>query len=506
VSACSTVIINLIVENTTLLGDNNTYQPKRKRRVSAPISEPHPFKACAPISSESPILQHERPATAATRPTAWATTNYHNAHSAKTRCCNDTLPNIGGEGNSRPTNTLLQTFREQLELLLRNIPSAQSENSGYGGMVMAPALYALESVTPWQDIESPGVTCRGTEANPHPTLHTNLTSEQIKDEEAIFNACKEIYDGQQSVKRAVIAALNNKINKAYRRATGGANHGIGEYQYRISEDPRDILDALQHRYPATPLERTENDTNFNTPWDPSTALEEYMDRIETAYIRSLAITPAFTPDQLLRKGYDAIAATKQYEAALLEWDKFDASHKTWANFKAHVYEKYDARVRLGHSTASSGGYGYAGNTVEADADDDSIGTLTNAVTNYHMAANANAQRVNDNFAAIAETVKALQQMQLQQQQQLAMMTNGYQVQPIIPGYIQGPPPPTAPAQYAAGGRRPHRGRRNRGGRGQQQQPYQQFQPGQQQVGFQGNPYKYYNNWNMCCTCGFDIPS
>jgi hypothetical protein len=429
-------------------------------------------------------------------------------------------------------------------------------------MVMAPALYALESVTPWQDIESPGVTCRGTEANPHPTLHTNLTSEQIKDEEAIFNACKEIYDGQQSVKRAVIAALNNKINKAYRRATGGANHGIGEYQYRISEDPRDILDALQHRYPATPLERTENDTNFNTPWDPSTALEEYMDRIETAYIRSLAITPAFTPDQLLRKGYDAIAATKQYEAALLEWDKFDASHKTWANFKAHVYEKYDARVRLGHSTASSGGYGYAGNTVEADADDDSIGTLTNAVTNYHMAANANAQRVNDNFAAIAETVKALQQMQLQQQQQLAMMTNGYQVQPIIPGYIQGPPPPTAPAQYAAGGRRPHRGRRNRGGRGQQQQPYQQFQPavgpppqiqqyqqrpqgppqapsyqqrpqghqyqqrqvnppqqqhggnippppqvtGQQQVGFQGNPYKYYNNWNMCCTCGFDIPS
>lgn len=23
---------------------------------------------------------------------------------------------------------------------------------------------------------------------------------------------------------------------------------------------------------------------------------------------------------------------------------------------------------------------------------------------------------------------------------------------------------------------------------------------------QPNPTKYYNNWNMCCSCGFDVPS
>ena len=102
-------------------------------------------------------------------------------------------------------------------------------------------------------------------------------------------------------------------------------------------------------------------------------------------------------------------------------------------------------------------------------------------------------------------------------------------------------PPTYPQQYGnyqygggrggygGRGRYSKRGGRGRGGRnGRRNQPYQQYgaPPPTQQFGGtvpfngtipppptiqkpaqQGNqtPVKYFNNWNICCKCGWDVP-
>eukprot|EP00984_Skeletonema_dohrnii_P002769 scaffold955_cov79-Skeletonema_dohrnii-CCMP3373.AAC.11 len=131
------------------------------------------------------------------------------------------------------------------------------------------------------------------------------------------------------------------------------------------------------------------------------------------------------------------------------------------------------------------------------------GSIKTFLANMHMANNARANKMNDMFAALTEGVQGLQQ----HMQQMMMMT--VQLQPQIQGYSQGPPQAWSYQQHPQVPQH-------------QQSPQNHYQYQQttgnippnpqgigeqyQHCGVQGNPRKYFNNWNMCCTCGFDVPS
>ena len=77
-----------------------------------------------------------------------------------------TLPSVA----PRPNAVNLRALSTDLEQKLETIPSHQSPEFGYVGMVMPPEIYTLRTTTPWNDWPDPG---------PHPvaaqTLQTRNT-------------------------------------------------------------------------------------------------------------------------------------------------------------------------------------------------------------------------------------------------------------------------------------------------------------------------------------------
>ena len=108
----------------------------------------------------------------------------------------------------RPTHNNINAWVKYAIDILSAIPSQQSADHGYQGMVQHPNIYALVCPDAWEEWADPGPTRRGTVYNPHPQYGTNLTPEQIKAEEAIYEARLAIYKNERVVKQAVIDCLN----------------------------------------------------------------------------------------------------------------------------------------------------------------------------------------------------------------------------------------------------------------------------------------------------------
>ena len=91
------------------------------------------------------------------------------------------------------------------------------------------------------------------------------------------------------------------------------------------------------------------------------------------------------------------------------------------------------------------GNSYHGAANAIDGDDDSLGSITQSITNMHMAYNVNAQAMNDNMSTITAETASLRAALLATQQQLAMMVNAPAQPAIIQAHAAYAP---APAHYA----------------------------------------------------------
>jgi len=341
---------------------------------------------------------------------------------------------------------------------------------------------------------------------------------------------------------------------------------MGARIYRATDEPREIIQKLRDTYgKPTPAKKSANEANFAAPWNPSEPIEELYDRLEDCYLTAMLAKPAFTIDQMIDRALRAIQQTGLYTTAVLEWNGFDLANKTWPQFKEHFAEAYEIRCATGAGTAAA--HGYANNTI--DDDDDSIDTIKDSLNNIQLANNTNAQTMSDNISAITHETSALRAALAQTQQQLAMLAQTQQysapfqwpqypavqppVQPAMQPPIQHLTMPTAPQQqaYAAAAVPPpqyqqqaigynnQRGNNNRnrnnkgnGGRGRgrgnnnrrnngaygPQPPQQQMQSingipppaygntnNNSTQGLYSNTVKHFNNWNMCFSCGWDVP-
>ena len=200
------------------------------------------------------------------------------------------------------------------------------------------------------------------------------------------------------------------------------------------------------------------------------------------------------------------------------------------------------------------GYHGAANVV----DDDSLGSITQSIANMQMANNVNVQVLNKNISTITAETRDLCSTLAAAQQQIAALlvsqrmaapptpvtvyipipTPAYTPPPppayatpppvayataAVPTYVPAPPAavptyiPVQPSPYQGQGR--GRRGRSRGGYGRgskrsmafaPQLPAAPYNPGRvpppaQTQEYAPNPYKRFNNWNMCFTCGFDVP-
>ena len=435
----------------------------------------------------------------------------------------------------RPNSTNLRCLTVDLEDKLTTIPSEQSADWGYSGMITIDEIYGLKTGgTHWTNWADPG-----------PHRATGGTSAQQRDAGARYDADKKVFDSEANVRRAINAALNIAVPREYR----GSAATVGARVYKPNECPKAILARLRDIYGrTTPAEKKANETLWSQNWNPADPIEALFMRLEECFVFALASKPPYTEEQMVDKAITAIQSTGLYETAILEWQGFDDANKTWPELKSHFGEAYEIRIASGAGTAR--GHGYANNTM--DDDDDSIASITQSIHTIQLANNASNQVMNDNISQITSQTESLRQAIADTQQQLAMLANAaptitYQ-QPVPPphymppaaaynAYAPTPPPPyQPPQQYQPRGntrRAPNsrrNGRNNRNSRSNQQ-PGQTTAPapfaptqGQATTGglqpFRGgntntnnsnrpaysNKVKYYNNWNMCYSCGFDVPN
>ena len=445
----------------------------------------------------------------------------------------------------RPTHNNINAWEKYAIDVLSAIPSQQSADHGYQGMVQHPKIYALVCSVAWEEWADPGPTRRGTEYCPHPEFGTNLTPAQIKTEEAIYEARLAVFKNERVVKQAIIDCLNRCVPESYRR-----NQGIGTRVYKIGDDPRTIIKGLRDRYgTATPQEKEQNETLFGQGWNTANeTFEDMTARLEDCFVTAVHAGPPYTVEQMLDKGLTGVKKTGLYQTALLEWNGFDDDVKTWDGFKAHFAEAYGIHLQ---TTQTSGQFGYHNANAVMDDDDSSITTITESLANLQTVSIENTRTMNDNISQLTATTNDLRQGLVQAQMALAAIAR--QQQPMIPSaqpsgwaalqanvppvpYVAPPPQYGTPAtQYQGygGGRGRGRGQggnnsrgrgrgNNRGSRGGNNGGGRGVAPGpptagggipapptmatQTQQPMQMNYTKYFNNWNMCCTCGFDVQS
>jgi hypothetical protein len=155
----------------------------------------------------------------------------------------------------RPNSTNINAFEDAMVDILSTIPSAQNEDWGFQGLIQSVEIYALSTNVAWRNWPNPGPTRRGTDINPTAN-GAQLNADEARAAQAVWEAESDQFNNEQGVRRAVIDTMNRAIPKAYRRRVGADAPGIGHTNYKISDEPRDILAQLRNIYGrATPLEK-----------------------------------------------------------------------------------------------------------------------------------------------------------------------------------------------------------------------------------------------------------
>ena len=431
----------------------------------------------------------------------------------------------------RPNAQNIKAATDHLVEQLTTIPSQQNPDLGHSGAVQAPEIYALHCTIPWLPWINPG---------PTRTMIPGQSSADVSNEQAKFQANSTTYQSEVNILRATIDGLNKAVPKAYKRM---ATNMMGSRIYRPSDNPRDILTHLRSLYgQPTPAEKEAQQRLWDTGWDPNSPIETLFDHLEECYLTSVTCPPTYTNEQLIDKGLTAMRRSGLFTTAILEWTN-ETVYKGWVHLKEHFIEAYNARLMSGLGTAGTQGYHGAANAEYND--DDSIESVKASFANMQMANNANATQMNVNMETVTSRMKSVEAALAAAQQQLAMMAQApppaapyhyppppaphgaYAAYPAPPAWTQQPPPGPATQYQQAGQRSGGYGKKKKKKAWTGKHPGFASQPPGTTVPFvQGsgaipppggqpgppgggpsvpNPMKYYNNWSMCYSCGFDVP-
>jgi hypothetical protein len=363
---------------------------------------------------------------------------------------------------------------------LQQLPAPhQSARNGYAGKILSVQQYALMDDTPWVDWPYPGA---------HHTFPQGADRATMEQAKTVWTANNEVYNSEQNVDRAVIAALEIAVPDDFKSGGAAANGWSGNI------NAREIIASLKDKYGTPgPADKAKIEALYMKPYNPSRPIESMFKELETARMMSILARVPYTHAQILDKALTKIQVTNQYRNALVDWALTlaeDANNNNWEMFKDHFIQAYTANQAA--LTVTHGGYHSAANTMDNYPDDDSLESINASLASLQMANNASVQATNDQISSLSANT---QQQFAQLAQQMAMLaTQAQQMQmmppsmpppiynmqafphqaqmaqqPQIPAYIPSPQhvQPTNQTSYDRGGQRRNagRGRRNqRGGR------------------------------------------
>jgi hypothetical protein len=246
-----------------------------------------------------------------------------------------------------------------------------------------------------------------------------------------------VYDSQENVKAAVIAALNLAVPSPYKKVVGG---GVGVQMYRTTDDPKEIFKELRRLYGRlSPTKRSAMDTKWSAPWSTATPIEHYFKGLEEMYILATKYPPEFTMGQMVQRAKTAMETCGLFQAHLNEWSIFTAPNQDWGNMKSHFGEAYENFLISGRGVNIPG---TIANVQElTDDEDDSMTVITDVMSSFQMANNVNAQSVNEGPNAMRQEMATLR-VEVQASRQA--LANNAAIMQQQPAGAQWAPTPTPP--------------------------------------------------------------
>jgi hypothetical protein len=440
----------------------------------------------------------------------------------------------------RPTFDNINQAVIHLVRKLQQLPAPhQSARNGYAGKILSIPQYALLDNQAWVDWPYPGA---------HHTFPEGADRATMEQAKTVWTANNDVYNSEQNVDRAVIAALDIAVPDDFKSGGVAANGWSGNV------NARDIIASLKDKYGTPrPADKAKIEAIYMKPYNPSRPIESMFKELETARMMSILARVPYTNAQILDKALTKIQVTNQYRNALVDWALTvaeDANNNNWDMFKDHFIQAYSANQAA--LTVTHGGYHGAANTIDDYPDDDSLESIQASLASLQMANNASVQATNDQLSNLTANT---QQQFAQLAQQMAMLATQAQqmhtmpppmpmynmpafphqaqmaqqphMPPNVPAYIPSPQhvQPTKQTTYDRSGPRRNAGR----GRGNQRsgrrtapppntahgnyQGYSNIPPPQNQMATNygqdnrapySNTTKHFANWNYCYTCGFDI--
>ena len=152
---------------------------------------------------------------------------------------------------------------------------------------------------------------------------------------------KEAYNEQKwlclkfkNVEKALLRFIQDAIEDKYAASL------VDAYTNLFKDDVPTVMEYLNYNYGKVRYKEVvaKEAEVMATAWQPSNLIVLLTRPIENLQKLATQADNPYSDKQLLEKGLSIIRNTRDFEYALIQWEKKDEADKTWASFKTHFHE------------------------------------------------------------------------------------------------------------------------------------------------------------------------
>ena len=376
----------------------------------------------------------------------------------------------------------------------------RAHSQGHLYLALPPQLYALETADAYPlRAADPGATA---------TYANNAGDVSRRRVDNTFSVEKRDYDDERTMDHALSERLYEMLGTFSDDVRDEAK-GIGNPTFLQVYD----LATAEWGY-STPEQRTANlDGITSTTWHPSEGIKTLIRRAKTAIVYSIT-TGHRIPDQIVvDKVLGQIVKSRAFITAYEAFKQLPT--QDFASLQVH-FKKAERDNRECRDSAEQHGYGMGADETAANEMTKNLTDLAQALRQNETANGASNPSDTSTLEQIKNGMVSLQQQMLSTQQQQQQMAASMQAQAnnFQMGNQMAQRPPLQDwngnsgngSGGGGGGGNNNRNNRNKGNNGYNNNNNNGGSNNSNTNGNEKNPYKRFDNWNYCHSCGFDVAS
>jgi hypothetical protein len=307
------------------------------------------------------------------------------------------IPKIHGEPNR---DSLIAIH----ELLCENASSVTTNqgggNHGHLTLMLSAKAYKEQTKHDFLAPANPG------DAPAIATAGDNKAQEQTSLDEA-FKRATRLYDRYHTTDKALKKQIESAVERPYLAELRDQLTGFSQVTaFALMEHLYDNYGLIDD------VDLEVNQVTMMKPYDPETPLALLVAQLQRGRTFANIGGHGLTDGMLISKGITLLSNTAVFNDDIKDWNRLNATEKTWANFKSHFQRAHRER-RKAVTTAGQGGYnasvhnvyGYNAtvNNVYGNAEDDAVRALQQAATD---SLSTIAGGLADNQTGLAELAQA----------------------------------------------------------------------------------------------------